>query len=649
MNLGKHLQTREREINPTVVFQTSSVPLVLGKFQWGPVGQPLLMQNLAEFTGTYGEPVRTGTLTNRHEWYAVDDLFNYDTSVFVERITGEDSTNAALALKQVLHFGVASAAEFNLEDTVSIVLTGDNFHGKVIGVDTEENKVAVGLFGNLPGLLETDITDQTLLGESTTSESITGLEVKHELKESTGVLINNEDEIITESVAVTMVEDDVIKFVGRYPGEMGNNLRVVYCDNSNFDTFTFAGISMKRFFNRATLNEGEIAIAVLRTVKGRTQVLETHLGSINQDATDEEGRTLYVNEVLFRNSNYIYGFTNNPKYNQLLNIKAHTNITLSTFLGENSTGSLLTNGVDGAVEVTDVLTALSLLPESQASFKYLVDSSILLDGTHNASIKSAMTTTAANMETACAILGINPNSGINLAQTQSAITQAIITYKNTLGINDSYATFAGNLKWKYDRFNDEYFWTSMASDLTGLRILSDNNYFEWYASAGFNRGVIRNAGSIGRLAVYPQGDLLDDLNRNKINAFISSPQDGIICMGNNTMLATNTGLSKLHIRMLLIVLKSAIKDFAKREIHEFNNIYTRNRITSAISQFLERVQANQGITDFLVVCDESNNTAAVIDNNELICDIFIKPVRSAEFITLNFTSVGESVQFEEIL
>jgi len=653
MNLGKHLTTREREINPTVVFQTSSIPLVLGKYQWGPVNTPILCQNLNDFINIFGEPVKdiNSNVNNRHEWFAVDDLFNYNTSVFVNRVTGQNSKNAGLKLVQELSFELDNiTGSFAENDVVSITFSDTSFTGNVRSFDDSDSKIRIKNINGVSNLVNNYQIGLTLNGATVSDTGlIKNVEISNVLVDSTledNILIKSEDDIITENINVSIANNEIMKIIGRYTGALGNDIKIVYCDHKNFNTFNFNGISMKRFFNRANINVGEIAILVLKQEGSAVQILESHLGSINPEAKDEEGRNIFIDEVIFRNSNYIYTFTNSAKYLELSKFLENETVTVDNlgFIGETNIPKALTFGYDDIVTNSDIITSLSNIEELSINFKYIVDSNISVDN----SIKSAYVTLCEKLETATAVIAIDPNE-INKSGSQSQIANSIINYKKELGINSSYGSLAGNIKWRYDRFNDEFFWTGMASDLAGLRILSDNNTFEWYTAAGFNRGIIRNAGSIGRLACYPTGEILDDLNVNKINAFISSPQDGIICMGDNTLLNTNTGLSKLHIRMLLVVLKQSIKDYIKREIYEFNNVYTRNRISTTISQFLERVLANQGITDFRVICDESNNTPAVIDNNELICDIYIRPVRSAEFITLTFTSVGESVKFDEII
>lgn len=643
MNLGKHLRTKEREINPSVIFQTESIPLVLGKFEWGPVNYPVLAQNTKEFIDIFGEPSKKTNINNRLEWFTVDDLFNYETPSYILRVSSEDSRNSNTGIGDSRDTALKVYYKDLLGGTFTVgdpITNSSGFSGEVSTVDSDGD----GDYIEIQEFNSVLTDDYTLLNGSGVSAGVSSISFTDiDYTPDTSTLIKNEDEVITGGITITLSGDEIVKFYSRYAGEKGDEIYIAYCDSEFFNDHQFVpGNATKDLFNVPELDDDNMAIVILKKNNGVWTVLENHICSLNPEARDASGKNLFIEEVLFNNSNYVYGFVADGIYTTLSGLKDSGDITC--FVGYSVSPKQLTDGVDGAVSSSDIISALDLIQDFDINFKYLVDSEI----STNTTIKGNYVTLCESMETAEAVLTLDYNE-VNFSQSESQIVTAIKEYKSGLNINNSYGCFAGNCKYRYDRFNDEYFWQGMSSDLAGLRILSDNNYFEWYSSAGFNRGRVRNGSSIQRLGAYYKGKLLDDINKNKINGFISTPADGIICMGDNTMYNTNTGLSKLHIRMLLIVLKSAIKDYVKTEIYEFNNVYTRNRMTSTISQYLERVKSNQGITDFRVICDNSNNTPAVIDANEMVCDIYIKPIRSAEFITLTFTSVGESVKFEEIL
>jgi len=203
----------------------------------------------------------------------------------------------------------------------------------------------------------------------------------------------------------------------------------------------------------------------------------------------------------------------------------------------------------------------------------------------------------------------------------------------------------GNWKYMYDRYNDVYRWIPLNGDTAGLCANTDAEADPWFSPAGFNRGQVRNA---VKLAWSPTKTDRDELYKVGVNPIINSPGNGIVLFGDKTLLAAPSAFDRINVRRLFIVLEKAISTSAKYQLFEFNDAFTRNQFTSLVNPFLRGVQGRRGIFDFKVICNESNNTGEVIDSNQFVADIYIKPARSINFITLNFVATRTGVNFSEI-
>jgi hypothetical protein len=225
------------------------------------------------------------------------------------------------------------------------------------------------------------------------------------------------------------------------------------------------------------------------------------------------------------------------------------------------------------------------------------------------------------------------------------ITTNVISFFSSVA-SSSYAVFDSGYKYMYDRFANTYRYAPLNGDIAGLCARNDINYFPWYSPAGTARGAILNA---VKLAYTPSKSQRDRLYTNRINPIIFSPGAGIILFGDKTGLGRTSAFDRINVRRLFIYLEDAISRAAKDVLFEFNDEITRTNFVNTIEPFLRDVQAKRGIFDYVVIADETNNTAAVIDANEFRADIYIKPARSINFIGLTFIATKTGVDFEEII
>jgi len=226
-----------------------------------------------------------------------------------------------------------------------------------------------------------------------------------------------------------------------------------------------------------------------------------------------------------------------------------------------------------------------------------------------------------------------------------AQTENVVAFANGLP-SSSYAVIDSGYKYQYDKYNDVYRYVPLNGDIAGLCARTDLVADPWYSPGGFNRGQIRGA---LKLAYNPNQGQRDILYRKRVNPVTSFPGQGIVLFGDKTALSKPSAFDRINVRRLFITLEKAVSTASKFQLFEFNDEFTRAQFRNLVEPFLRDVQGRRGITDFLVVADETNNTAEVIDRNEFVADIFIKPARSINFIKLNFVATRTGVAFSEVV
>ena len=234
---------------------------------------------------------------------------------------------------------------------------------------------------------------------------------------------------------------------------------------------------------------------------------------------------------------------------------------------------------------------------------------------------------------------------VSVVKTDAEITTAVVDFFNPI-TSSSYAVFDSGYKYMFDRFNNVFRYVPLNGDIAGLCARTDINQFPWFSPAGTARGAIQNA---VKLAYNPNKNQRDLLYSARINPVVFQPGAGIVLFGDKTGFAKASAFDRINVRRLFIFLEDAISAAAKDQLFEFNDEITRTNFVNIVEPFLRDVQAKRGITDYVVICDETNNTGAVIDANEFIADIYIKPARSINFIGLNFIATRTGVAFEEVI
>ena len=241
---------------------------------------------------------------------------------------------------------------------------------------------------------------------------------------------------------------------------------------------------------------------------------------------------------------------------------------------------------------------------------------------------------------------ISPNRGSVVNVTDSATQLSnVLSFFGPL-TSSSYVVFDAGYQYVYDRFNKKFIYMPTSPDVAGCMVRTDRDFFPWFSPAGTTRGGLNFA---IKLAYNPGKDARDQLYSNRINPITSKPGDGIVLFGDKTGLSFESAFDRINVRRLFITIEQAIENAAKSVLFEINDAGTRSNFINIVEPFLRDVQAKRGIQDFLVICDETNNTPDVIDRNEFLADVFVKPARSINFIGLTFVATRTGVSFSEVV
>ena len=232
---------------------------------------------------------------------------------------------------------------------------------------------------------------------------------------------------------------------------------------------------------------------------------------------------------------------------------------------------------------------------------------------------------------------------VNITNTTTQ-TNNIIEFFSPLS-SSSYAVFDSGYKYTYDRFNDRFRFIPTNGDVAGLMVRTSINAFPWFSPAGQQRGVINNAIKLAYNPSKAQRDLLYPL---RINSIVNQPGTGVILFGDKTALSFASAFDRINVRRLFLTVEQALERAAEAQLFELNDQITRANFVNIVEPYLRDIQAKRGIYGFLVVCDETNNTPDVIDNNEFRADIFLKPAKSINYVTLTFVATRTGISFEEV-
>ena len=443
--------------------------------------------------------------------------------------------------------------------------------------------------------------------------------------------------------------------IGRYPGAMGNSLQISIADANNYGSWAYSGYfsaapSTSTYVSTAGGANDEIHMIVIDAGGAFTgtkgTVLETFpFLSKASDAT-LNGKSNFWKQVIFDQSRYIFAMdppnysTTNATWNKpaLNNTFASlpTPYTVTLVAGNDDVGTTA-NTVAGFAEFTNKESVnIDLVMTGGADVttqQYVIDNIVGVDVNP---VISARRDCVAFISPPISAVVNNPGGEMNL----------ITTWLTSLSRSSSYVMADSGWKYQFDRYNNVYRWIPLNGDIAGLCVNTDAIRDPWFSPAGLNRGAIKNA---IKLAWNPNKTYRDILYSAGVNPVVSLPGSGTVLFGDKTLQPKPSAFDRINVRRLFITLEKAVAKSAQYSMFEFNDEFTRAQFVSTVTPFLRDIQGRRGITDFKVVCDTTNNTPQVIDSNQFVGDIYVKPARSINFIQLNFIAVATGVNFTTVV
>ena len=644
--------------NVVPAVSTSSGGIVITA-EKGPVDEITTISSEKELLDTFGKP----TADNFEQWFTAANFLGYGNNLKVVRpVTG--MVNAAVSGTAVLIKNTTDYLD-NYSHAASFAGSVGQYAAREAGTLGNNLKVSIcsnsTAFGphSQSGTLTNDAS--AAIGDTTvTMDDGSLFQVGDILEFGDASNVPSTDGAPSgHYYKVTSISTHVLT-IARFNPQTGatetGGLRHALVDNCKvlrhweyYFNFASAPTTTDDVSNAGGSND-EMHIAVIDEDGGITgtagTILETFEG-VSQafDAKDSTGASNYYPQVIYQKSKYIYWIDH---ISTLSDGVTKTGTTFDNTVGDAfvvSNTSLVSGTDDYVATNAELATAYEKFNDKEN-----VDLSLLMCGPSQTSADATGDTKAtAVMDIATArkdcVAFISP-ARADVVGVANAITQT----QNVVGFADglpstSYAVIDSGYKYMYDRYNDVYRFVPLNGDTAGACARTDSIADAWFSPGGFNRGQIRGA---VKLAYNPNQAQRDELYKSRVNPVVSFPGQGTVLFGDKTAQSKPSAFDRINVRRLFIVLEKAVSTAAKFQMFEFNDEFTRAQFRNLVEPFLRDVQGRRGLTDFSVICDDTNNTGDVIDRNEFRADIFIKPARSINFIQLNFVATRSGVAFSEV-
>ena len=627
--LSPGVNVSEIDLTTIVPSTATSIGGIAGNFNWGPVSEVVTVSSENDLVSRFSKPDNT----NYEYWFSAANFLAYSNNLKIVRAANTTSTlNATANGSGVLiknsddyaanretasnttygPFGARYAGAIGNTLRISMCPSSQAYSANLTVTDSlKANAVTSGdttinVNGNANAAANIVARDLISFDGGTTYYTVASVN-------ATAIILTSAPGAITVGTAIVRkwqyadqfgVAPGTSSFVSGLTGS-GDEMHVIVVDE-----------------------DGKFSGGVANTVLEKYSFVSKASDAINND-----GSTNYYKTVINTQSKYVWWLTHQPGASNWGNAAQGT-----TFTNINSPFSAsLSAGADGTIGNSEIITAYGFFANPD-----VVDVSLLISGPGNTTVASDLISKAESRKDCLVFLSPTKASVVNNAGSEAT---SIISFRAGL-TSSSYSVIDSGYKYQYDRYSDVYRWVPLNGDIAGVCARTDQERDPWYSPGGLNRGIIKN---VIKLAFNPTKTERDNLYVQGINPVVTFQGEGTILFGDKTMLNRPSVFDRINVRRLFIVLEKAIARASRSSLFEFNDQFTRAQFVNLVEPFLRDVQGRRGITDFRVVCDESNNTAEVIDSNRFVGDIYIKPARSVNFIQLNFVAVRTGVSFDEIV
>jgi phage tail sheath protein FI len=448
-------------------------------------------------------------------------------------------------------------------------------------------------------------------------------------------------------------------WLARYPGALGNSLKVAICPVGSdsggtfFSQWTYTtqfdgAPGTSEYAAARSSADDEVHIVVIDedglfsgtpgTILERYAFL-----SLASDAKTNDGSSNYAKDVVNNASRYVYLATFEGTLADLSNAGTAAQGTTYSASATGDIDSSLTVGVDSAALTTSQFaTGFALVSDVDTVIVDFLIAPGMASSGDQATVVNNLISIASSTRKDCVVVASPDRAAV--VNSATPVTSSISTTDSFT--RSSYAVISNNYLKIYDKYNDQYINIPDASSVAGLMAASDLNAAPWFSPAGQRRGALLGVTALAYSATKAERDTL---YKAGVNPVANIPGQGVLLFGDKTFLARPSAFDRINVRRLFLTVERAIALAARNVMFEFNDEFTRAEFVNIVEPFLREIQGRRGITDFRVVCDESNNTAAVVDRNEFIANVFIKPARSINYVTLNFVAVRTGVEFDEVV
>ena len=638
-----------------------------GYFYWGPCKEIVTVASERELAGVFGKP----DSTNYVDFFTSANFLQYGNNIQVVRVVGSAATNSAA--------GIAGG-------TTGLDIHNETEDDAPIAAVTTAAANGVVFAGKYPGALGNSLKVVTIAGSGiSTGFAISADALAFGASGLTLASASNKTFNFAKGDTIRFADGTSVVLDGVNRTDNGTAFTAVTPSNNEFPGVTstttlqlvFQNSIPKAQVSGATFEVKSVYSNYVNTVATTTNYAATQGGSGDMvsvlvfdndgkwtgtpgtllekyeavsratDARNTDGSSNYYETVIRDQSNYIYGIRadladNTGGISTKTDWTALNAISGARLVGNNVVSVVLSGGADGApTDAERYNDGWSYFADAET-----VDVSLLPLGNASATLAKLVVNNICEKRLDCMAFASPASTDVVSKLPYEALNSLKTFRDSTFNINSSYAVLDSGWKYQLDTYNNVIRAVPLNADIAGLVARTEFTNEAWFSPAGFNRGQVKN---VVKLAYNPSTEAhRDELYTRQINPVVSFPGEGVILFGDKTAQTRPSAFDRINVRRLFIVLEKAIATASKFFLFEQNDAFTRAQFKNLVVPFLKTVQQRRGITDFKVVCDDTNNTGEVIDRNEFVADIFVKPTRSINFIQLNFIATKTGVNFTEV-
>lgn len=682
--LSAGVYSNEIDLSATVPAVATSVGAFAGVFNWGPIGQRILVDSESTLVNRFGKP----SANNIETFYTAANFLAYSNQLYVVR-TANTTGNASAVTNTVLSAVATNAVPSNTILLNATTKNRDDYDTKTFDSTVFYVAKYPGAIGNSLKISVCDSANAyyssvNIVSNSSVNSTASVISFTPSTNTATITVVpsatgTNADALaIANNIVNSITVGDLIKAgnstigiqylkVTAVSSPVQPNANAVVTVNlaSNFtlaDTYssnTFdrtweyysavdktPGTSNYQLHFGNTVVKDELHIVVADEDGQFSGVPGTVLEifpavSRATDAVNDSGQSIYYKTVLNDTSKYVWSASDRSgaatgNSAVITNSTQVVPLTLSLAYGKNGISendvplSVVASGYDLFISKEDVDISIVL-------------QGVAKGGVNGTGLANYIINNISETRQDC-VLVLSPEKG-DVVNAAGGELDNIIAFRNSIS-SSSYAIIDSGYKYQYDKYSDTYKWIPLNGDIGGIIARTDDIADAWYSPAGYNRGKVKN---IVKLAYNPNQPARDQLQKADVNPVVSQPGQGTVLYGDKTALGRQSAFNRINVRRLFIVLRKAISLASQSLLFEFNDTFTRAQFVSMVEPYLRSVEGKRGIYDFRVVCNEDNNTSDIIDNNGFVGDIYVQPAKSITWINLNFVATRTGVQFEEIV